>query len=121
MRINDNGGIEVAWITRPGASANRQGNAITSLTSGDKELLKGSTGWDVDSDQYGELASEDAKRFAGQIMRDRAVGKLSGEVDASYLSDIMQQQNHLGEELVPSIVLTKALSFLEQRRTGIYG
>ncbi len=101
--------------------ANQKADALSSLTSGDKKLLNGSTAWDVDSDPYGEVASEGARRFAGQIMSDRAVGKLSGEVDTTYLSDLMQQQARLGEELVPASVLSKAMAFLEQRRTGIYG
>jgi hypothetical protein len=124
MTVNNAGANPVAWITRPattGNSTNRRGDALSSLTSADKQLLNGSAGWDVDSDAYGEMASEDAKRFAGQIMRDRAVGKLSGEVDSTYLSDLMQQQARLGEELVPASVLSRALSFLEHLRTGIYG
>lgn len=93
------------------------------LTTSDKELIRGSTGWDIDTDPSGATAPEGARRFALRLMLDRyslttygGADGFTGQVDQSYIQHVIQEQLG-GQEMVPLSVLYKVQSYLSSQTT----
>jgi hypothetical protein len=90
----------------------------TTLTAGDKQMMKDTTGWDIDKDPTGAKASEAAKDFAGRLNLDRytlskygSADGFTGQVDQAYLQHMIQEQLG-GQGMVPVSLLYKVQSYL---------
>jgi hypothetical protein len=96
-------------------------SVVTTLTTGDKQLIKDATGWDINADPQGNNASDAAKALAGQFNMDRYSALSSndgsgtglyGPVSVSYLQGVMAQQQRSGENSIPLSVLQSAEAYL---------
>ena len=87
---------------------------LDTLTTSDQAVVKAATGWDIDADPLGETASPEAWAFVGRLNLDRACGALKGDIDASYIAGLIQENlaPQPGQATVPLSVLCKAQAFL---------
>lgn len=90
----------------------------TTLTADDKQMIKDTTGWDIDKDPIGATASEAAKDFAGRLNLDRytlskygSADGFTGQVDRAYIQHMIQEQLG-GQGMVPVSLLYKVQSYL---------
>ena len=91
------------------------------LTPADKSLIVAATGSLNPVSSSGTMQIND---LALQIAFDRAGGFLTGEVDKSYINNLITQQksipssNNGKNDIIPFSVLEKALSYLDQKSTA---
>ena len=111
-------------ITRSSNSVDSQAQSFViadELTPADKSLIIASSG---SLDPVSTTGEHLGNPFATRIALDRAGGSLTGEVDKSYINNIINQQKAIPAEaaghdaIIPYSILENALSYLDQKSTA---
>lgn len=114
MNISSVSSAFLNGVAFPKAHGPRVFSVADTLSEADKKLVLDATGWDITNDPRGERASEDAKKFAGRLNLDRAAGVLTGEIDSSYIGQLIEEQmaGYRGGMELPVDLLRRAQGIL---------
>lgn len=127
MIVSNNYSLPSTSSVTQSKSIDRVGGAASSfvindeLTPSDKSLVVAATG---SLNPVSSSGTMQINKLAVQIAFDRSSGFLTGEVDKSYINNLITQQKALPasaaghDDIIPFSILENALSYLDQKSTA---